>query len=303
MLAALARRINVPYPALLALTGAALALLPGTPSVTLDPQLALALFVAPVLLDAAFDSSPRDLRQNWRAGHQPGARRGRLDGGRGRGRRSVGRAGHAVVRGHCVRRYRRPARRRRRHGGAPSAQGAAPGVRHSRGRESLQRRDGAADLSAGGRDHDHRLLLGLERAADAGGGLCRQRRARLRVLSPADESDASHHGRRDLGDRAVRSTFAVWIAAERIGLSGIITMVVYAIAVARTAPDRFPARLRIPSYAVWEVVVFVLNVLAFILVGLQLKPILQRLSEPSSCDMRRPARRSARRSLSSGSCG
>ena len=31
-------------------------------------------------------------------------------------------------------------------------------------------------------------------------------------------------------------------------------------------------------YAVWEVVVFVLNVLAFILVGLQLKPILQRLS-------------------------
>ena len=52
---------------------------------------------------------------------------------------------------------------------------------------------------------------------------------------------------------------------------------VYAIIVARTAPDRIPARLRIPSYAVWEVAVFVLNVLAFILVGLQLKPILQRL--------------------------
>ena len=33
---------------------------------TLDPQLALALFVAPVLLDAAFDSSQRDLRDNWR---------------------------------------------------------------------------------------------------------------------------------------------------------------------------------------------------------------------------------------------
>src|ERR671915_2439449 len=66
MLAALARRLNAPYPALLALAGAALALLPDVPTVTLDPQLALALFVAPVLLDAAFDSSPRDLRQNWR---------------------------------------------------------------------------------------------------------------------------------------------------------------------------------------------------------------------------------------------
>src|SRR5687768_6715547 len=36
------------------------------PTVALDPELALALFVAPVLLDAAFDASPRDLRRNWR---------------------------------------------------------------------------------------------------------------------------------------------------------------------------------------------------------------------------------------------
>jgi CPA1 family monovalent cation:H+ antiporter len=74
------------------------------------------------------------------------------------------------------------------------------------------------------------------------------------------------------------STFAVWMIAERLHLSGIITVVVFAILVARTLPDRVPARLRIPSYAVWEVVVFVLNVLAFILIGLQLKPILERLS-------------------------
>jgi monovalent cation/hydrogen antiporter len=38
-----------------------------------------------------------------------------------------------------------------------------------------------------------------------------------------------------------------------------------------------PARVRIPSYAVWEFAVFVLNVLAFILVGFQLKAILRRL--------------------------
>ena len=41
-----------------------LALIPGVPEVTLDPELALALFVAPTLLDAAFDASPRDLRDN-----------------------------------------------------------------------------------------------------------------------------------------------------------------------------------------------------------------------------------------------
>src|SRR5215218_1105054 len=48
------------------LAGAALAMIPGVPTLVLDPELALALFVAPVLVDAAFDASPRDLRANWR---------------------------------------------------------------------------------------------------------------------------------------------------------------------------------------------------------------------------------------------
>ena len=65
-LAAVARRIGAPYPALVALAGAALALIPGVPTLVLDPELALALFVAPVLVDAAFDASPRGLRANWR---------------------------------------------------------------------------------------------------------------------------------------------------------------------------------------------------------------------------------------------
>ena len=64
-LASLARWMGTPYPALIALGGALLALVPGTPRIELDPELALALFVAPVLLDAAFDTSARDLRNQW----------------------------------------------------------------------------------------------------------------------------------------------------------------------------------------------------------------------------------------------
>src|ERR1700679_2960540 len=48
--AALARRLGAPSPALLALGGVALAFLPQGPRLSLDPSLALALFVAPVLL-------------------------------------------------------------------------------------------------------------------------------------------------------------------------------------------------------------------------------------------------------------
>jgi monovalent cation/hydrogen antiporter len=75
-------------------------------------------------------------------------------------------------------------------------------------------------------------------------------------------------------------TFGVWIFADRVGLSGVLTMVCYAITVARTAPERTPARIRIPTYAVWETVVFVLNTLAFIFIGLQIRPILESL-EPA----------------------
>src|SRR5256885_10454247 len=65
ILAALARRVGAPYPVFLALGGALLALVPGAPAFTLPPELILALFVAPVLLDAAYDASLRDLRQAW----------------------------------------------------------------------------------------------------------------------------------------------------------------------------------------------------------------------------------------------
>src|SRR5258705_10021231 len=66
LLAAFARRVGAPYPTFLTLGGTLLAFVPASPNWTLDPQLALTLFVAPVLVDAAYDTSLRDLRANWR---------------------------------------------------------------------------------------------------------------------------------------------------------------------------------------------------------------------------------------------
>ena len=64
-LAAAARRAGAPYPVFLAVGGGLLALVPGAPSLTLPPDLVLALFVAPILVDAGYDASQRDLRDNW----------------------------------------------------------------------------------------------------------------------------------------------------------------------------------------------------------------------------------------------
>jgi NhaP-type Na+/H+ or K+/H+ antiporter len=59
----ISRRLAVPYPTMLAMAGVAVAALPWAPGIVMEPQLALALFIAPVLLDAAYDMPPREL---WR---------------------------------------------------------------------------------------------------------------------------------------------------------------------------------------------------------------------------------------------
>ncbi len=287
-LAAAARRIGAPYPALLALAGAALALAPGVPAVILDPELALALFVAPVLLDAAFDASPRDLKENWR----PVA-----------GLALV--AVVATVAGVAVTvRWLVPE--------MPWAAAIALGA--------IVAPPDAAAATAVLRQlrPPHRLLVILEGESlfnDASALLI----YRLAVVGAAGavsgwsivptllivtagsialglvlaKLTAKLMGRiEDVATSVIVQfvgTFGVWILAERLQLSAILTVVVYAMTVARTAPDVIPARIRIPSYAVWEVAVFLLNSLAFILVGLQLKPIVQELGRTTLLEYTRVA--------------
>lgn len=62
----LAARIGVPYPILMVVAGLGIGLLPGVPRVELDPELVLALFLPPILFSAAFFLSPRDLWRNVR---------------------------------------------------------------------------------------------------------------------------------------------------------------------------------------------------------------------------------------------
>src|SRR3954466_7770332 len=65
LLISFARRLNLPYPVLLAMVGAGMAMTPVHIPLHLDPDVALALFIAPVLLDAAYDTSLRDLKRHW----------------------------------------------------------------------------------------------------------------------------------------------------------------------------------------------------------------------------------------------
>ena len=280
LLSALARRLNVPYPTFLALGGMALAFVPSGPHWMLEPELALALFVAPVLLDAAFDTSLRDLRNNW----LPVATLVLV--AVGLTTASVAVLVHWLVPGMPW--------------AAAIALGAIVAPPDAAAATAILRQvnlpyrllkilEGESLLNDASALLIYRVAVGIATAhhlklsefapslalALVGSLLAGYLCARLwlpltqRITEAPSAIIVQFAG-----------TFTIWIVAEHLGLSGILTIVAYAITLARTAPAQMPARLRVPTYAVWETVVFVLNVLAFVLIGLQLRPIWERLDDP-----------------------
>ncbi|NOJ40169.1 cation:proton antiporter [Bradyrhizobium australiense] len=280
LLSALARRLQVPYPTFLAIGGMLLAFLPSGPSWTMEPELALALFVAPVLLDAAFDTSLRDLRENWLPISTLAVVAVGLT------TASVAVLVHwllpdmpwaaAVALGAIV--------------APPDAAAATAILRQVKlPYRLLKILEGESLLNDASALLIYRVAVGAAAVqyfkwseyapsiafALVGSLLAGYLCARLwmpltqRIKEAPSAIIVQFAG-----------TFTVWIVAEHVGLSGILTIVAYAITLARTAPAQMPARLRVPTYAVWETVVFVLNVLAFVLIGLQLRPIWERLDDP-----------------------
>src|SRR5688572_16896268 len=277
ILAAVARRVGAPYPVFLAVGGVGLAFLPGAPSLMVPPELALAIFLAPVLLDAAYDASPRDLRDNWAPVTSL------VVVAVGLTTIAVAVVAHtlvpampwasAIALGAVV--------------APPDAAAATAVLRPLRPpHRILTILEGESLLN----DASALLIYRLAVGAVAANGFSIGAVAPTFLLAVAGSvvmgpslawlflrvTDRVHHVPTAIILQFV-STFGVWIVAEQIGLSGVLTMVCYAIAVARTAPERIPARTRIPTYAVWETVVFALNVLAFIFIGLQIRPILESL--------------------------
>src|SRR3954469_18924684 len=279
LLSAAARRAKVPYPTFLAIGGALLAFVPSGPSWTLEPDLALALFVAPVLLDAAFDTSLRALPTTWlpvttlvfvAVGIPTG---------------SVAALAHwlrpdmpwsaAIALGAIV---------------APPDAAAATAILRQvklphRILKILEGESLLNDASAlliyrvavGAAAVQHfkwsefapSILLALAGSLVAGYLFARISTRLTRRITEAPSAIIVQFA----------GTFTVWIIAEHLGLSTILTIVAYGTPIARTAPAHAPARLGVPAYAVWETVVFVLNVLAFMLIGMQLRPIWERLDD------------------------
>jgi monovalent cation/hydrogen antiporter len=274
-----ARRLSLPYPAMLAGAGVIVALIPGAPAIPIEPSTYLALFIAPALVDAAYDFPPGATRRflaplvtfavlavilttavvAW-----------------------IGAAflglplAAAVVLGAMV---------------APPDAAAATAVLRN---FSIPRRiDAVLKGESLFNDATALLLFGGALTFLSSGGLRLGVGLRLGLAIPGGVllgmvcaylmRYVNQLVKDTLGGNLLQFVLAylLWIVAAHLNLSAVLCVITFAMTLARTTDSAtLDARMRVQSYAVWSSVVFTLNVFAFLLMGMQARSILARL-QPS----------------------
>lgn len=278
VLAAAARAADVPYPIVLVVGGLVLGFVPGMPDVELAPDLVLVLFLPPLLYSAAFFANLHELRRNMRpisllaiglvlatmcavavVAHE-------LIGGLS--------WAAAFTLGAIV---------------APTDPIAATAIarRQNAPRRIVSVLEGESLIN----DGTGLVAYKIAAAAALGGGFS--------IVDAGSEFVLGAVGgiliglaagfviseiRRRLDDVPVEITisllsgYAAYLPAEALHTSGVLAAVTTGIVVGWNAPRISSASMRLQGTAVWQTLVFLLNALLFVLIGLQLPLILDGLA-------------------------
>ncbi len=284
-LAVVAEKLKVPYPILLVLGGLVLGFIPGLPEVELDPELVFLLFLPPLLTSAAWYTSWRDFRFNLRP-------------------ILLLAVGLVLVTTSAV---------------AVVAHAAIAGLAWSTAfvlGAIVSPPDAVAATAITKRLNVPRRVVTVlegESLINDATGLVAYRFAVAAVVTGVFSIwEASLQFfitgvggvliglamgwliiwvHRRLDDALVEITTAIlncyasYILAEHLHVSGVLAAVTVGLYYRRQSSEVLTPRTRMQSIAVWEIFVFLLNGLIFILIGLQLPSILDEISEYSAATL------------------
>jgi CPA1 family monovalent cation:H+ antiporter len=272
--------VRVPYPILLVLGGLAVGFAPGVPELELPPELVLVILLPPLLYGAAFFTSLRDLRTNvrpigllavglvlatmvavavvahwivelpWAAAFTLGAIVSPTD---------------PIAATAVARRLGVPRRIVAIIEGESLVNDATALVAYRVAVAAVV--SGSFSLWAAGL----RFVLGA-----VGGILCGLavgwlvRQVRRRLDNPPVEITIS-----------LMTGYFAFLPAEVVGVSGVLAAVTAGVYLGWYTPELTTAAVRLQGDAVWEIGIFVLNALLFVLIGLQLPGILDNLEGTS----------------------
>jgi Na+/H+ antiporter len=273
---ALARWLSVPYPIPLVLGGLAIGLTPGMPEIELDPDLVLLIFLPPLLYSAAFFSDLHALRHNVRPISML----------------SVGLVLATIVvvavLGHEVMGMS---------WAVAFALGAIVAPTDPVAATAVMRRLGAprrlVNLIEGESLVNDATALVAYRVAVAAalGGSFSLFEASLEFVGAAAGGIAIGllvafvvgEIRRRLDDTPTELTislftaYAAFIPAEELHLSGVLAAVTSGVYLGWRAPAIASPQTRLEGFALWSILIFLLNAVLFILIGLQLPVVIDGL--------------------------
>ena len=273
----LATWTHVPYPILLVLGGLGIGFVPGVPAVELEPDLVLLIFLPPLLYGASFFSSLRNLRANLRPISllAVGLVLATMV--------SVALVAHLViglawpvafVLGAIV---------------SPTDPVAATAIAARLGapRRVVTIIEGESLINDGTALVAYRFALGavlsgsfslwmagLQFVLSAIGGVAVGlvigfvvAAIRRRLENPLVEITIS-----------LFTAYFAYLPAEAIGVSGVLAAVTVGIYLGWRAPQLIAPSTRIQAFSIWEILTFLLNTALFVLIGLQLRPLLDGLA-------------------------
>jgi monovalent cation/hydrogen antiporter len=274
VIATAARALRVPYPILLVLGGLVLALTPAVPEVNLAPDLIFLLFLPPLIYIGGFETSPRDIKAQLRPILSL----------------AVGLVLASMLLVGLVAHWLLPSL------GWPAAfaLGALLAPTDAVAATALLRQTGAPRrvvtlLESESLFNDATALVAYQAALAAAATAAfspAEAGARLVVAAVGGIVVGLAVGRamvwlrQRLTDAPVEITvslltpFAAYVPAERLGLSGVVAAATCGVCVGWAGPRIMASDTRLRGRAVWDFLVFVLNGMAFILIGLQLSTIL-----------------------------
>jgi Na+/H+ antiporter len=277
-LSMLAARLSVPYPIVLVVGGALLGFIPGLPEIHLDPEVVLLVFLPPLLYRASFFANFNDLRANLR----------------GLTLNAVG----LVLATMCVVAWAAHALIPGLPWAAAFVFGAIVSPTDPLAAATIMRRLGVprrivSSIEGEGLFNDATALVAYRVAVAAVvAGSFSLADAGLRFVLGAAGGVAiglavgwlSAEIRRRTTDAEISITislltgYAAFVPADAIGASGVLATVTAGIYMGLRGPQILPARIRLQGYFVWDILDFVINATLFVLIGLQLRTVVDGLS-------------------------
>jgi Na+/H+ antiporter len=253
--------IGVPYPILLVVGGSLVGFAPGVPEIELDPDLVLLIFLPPLLFNAAYTASIRELRTYMRAITLTAIGLVLLT------MCSVALVAHALIDGLPW--------------AAAFALGAIVSPTDPLAATQIMRRLGVprrttAVIEGESLVNDGTALVAYRTAVSAAVG------GTFDLLDATGDFvvNVVKALKKLVGDDVVgvvtslAAGYIAYIPAEEIGVSGVLAAVVVGLMAGYWSYALSTPASRLRGYGFWEVLVFLLNAVLFVLVGLQLPGIL-----------------------------